>query len=147
MPADPLDATLDVNLRVRDLELSVSWYRRIFGVEPLYRGEDRSLDGHATPMACFRLGKVKFWLLPADSRTQQAGVQQRVGLAFMTAQPLATLRRELAARGATFDDTPMARFPIDEDGVRQGKDAEFLYLVDPDGHRLEFSRVFALDGS
>src|SRR5690606_11867762 len=61
---DPLDAKLDVNLRVADLEASVDWYARVFGCEPIYRGVDRTLKGAATSMACFRLGGVKIWLLP-----------------------------------------------------------------------------------
>jgi hypothetical protein len=36
----------------------------------------------------------------------------------------------------------MPGFPIDADGIRQGQDAEFFYLVDPDGHRIEYCRTF-----
>lgn len=140
--ADPLDAKLDLNLRVADLESSIAWYGRVFGIEPIYRGEDRSLDGTSVAMACFRLGGVKLWLLPAR---ETATGQQRVGVALMTRQPLAPLRNELAARGAAFDDSELAGFPVDNDGVRRGKDSEFFYLVDPDGHRIEYCRVFAAE--
>ena len=137
---DPRDAKLDLNLRVADLEASIAWYSRVFGAEPLFRGEDRTLAGKATAMACFRLGGVKVWLLPAK---QGAAVgDQRVGMALMTRQPLAPLRRELAQRGARFDDSETPGFPIDADGIRQGKDAEFFYLLDPDGHRIEYCRTF-----
>jgi len=147
---DPLNARLDVNLRVRDLEASITWYSEVFGTEPIYRGVDRSLDGEAVQMACFRLGKVKLWLLPSDGSegdTAQPQRPQRIGLAFMTPQPLAPLRRELEARGARFDDGELPRFPAGDDGVRRGWDAEFLYVLDPDGHRLEFSRVYGLAGA
>lgn len=137
---DPLDAKLDLNLRVADLAASVAWYERTFGAPPVFTGEDRTLEGKATSMACFRLGGVKLWLLPAKDAAPGEG--QRVGIALMTRQPLGPLRRELASRGARFDDSETPGFPIDTDGVRQGKDAEFFYLLDPDGHRIEYCRTF-----
>jgi catechol 2,3-dioxygenase-like lactoylglutathione lyase family enzyme len=145
MIPSPLEAKLDVSLRVANLEASGAWYSRIFGTEPLYRGVDRSVNGKATSMVCFRLGGVKFWLLPRLScgASDVSSLAQRVGLAFMTRQPLGPLRQELAARGASFDDTPMPGFPIDHLGIRVGQDAEFFYLLDLDGYKLEFCRVFA----
>jgi catechol 2,3-dioxygenase-like lactoylglutathione lyase family enzyme len=113
---DPLDAKLDLNLRVADLDASIEWYKRIFGDEPIYRGVDRALGGAATALACFRLGGTKLWLMPA--RAAAAGTQ-RVGIALMTRQELAPLRAELAARGAQFDDGEV------------------------DGHRIEYCRTFA----
>ncbi|MET0183613.1 MAG: VOC family protein [Caulobacterales bacterium] len=143
MPVDPLDAKIDLNLRVGDLEASIDWYARMFGTEPIYRGVDRSVDGRvSTPMACFRLGGVKIWLLPRGDNAAPAGKDQRVGIAFMTRQKLAPLRAELSRRGAEFDDTPTPDFPIDAQGVRIGKDAEFLYILDPDGHKLEFCHTY-----
>jgi catechol 2,3-dioxygenase-like lactoylglutathione lyase family enzyme len=141
---DPLDCKLDLNLRVHDLEASCDWYDRVFSTQPIYRGTDRSVDGQSTTLACYRLGGVKVWLMPQSSTPGDA--PQRVGIALMTRQPLAPLRRQLAERGAQFDDTPTPGFPIDEDGVRVGLDAEFMYMLDPDGHRIEFCRVFRGDG-
>jgi catechol 2,3-dioxygenase-like lactoylglutathione lyase family enzyme len=140
---DPLDAKLDLNLRVADLEASIAWYARVFGAEPIYRGVDRSNDGSAVSMACFRIGGVKLWLLPV--RSPEPG-PQRVGVALMTRQPLAPLRAELAGRGAAFDDSELSGFPVEADGVRRGKDAEFFYLLDPDGHRIEYCRTFPAGG-
>ncbi len=137
--ADPLDARLDLNLRVTDLEASIAWYSRVFGTEPIYQGVDRSRAGAQVAMACFRLGGVKLWLLPA--RIDPNG-NQRIGVALMTRQPLAALRAELAARGATFDDSEVPGFAVEHDGVRRGLDAEFFYLLDPDGHRIEYCRTF-----
>lgn len=136
---DPLDAKLDLNLRVADLDASIAWYTRVFGAQPIYRGEDRSLGGSAVTLACFRLGGTKLWLMPARDAP---GSAQRVGIALMTRQELAPLRAELAARGASFDDGEVLGFPVDPDGVRRGKDAEFFYLLDPDGHRIEYCRTF-----
>jgi catechol 2,3-dioxygenase-like lactoylglutathione lyase family enzyme len=136
---DPLDAKLDLNLRVADVDASIGWFKRIFGDEPIYRGVDRALGGEATALACFRLGGTKLWLMPA--RAAPAGAQ-RVGIALMTRQELAPLRAELAARGAKFDDGEVPGFPVDPDGIRRGKDAEFFYLLDPDGHRIEYCRTF-----
>jgi|SRR5690606_22589457 len=159
MSPDPLDAKLDVNLRVADIDRSRQWYAKVFGTEPIYQGVDRSVDGVATAIVCFRLAGVKCWLYPRDPAApqshepqlheqqlheQQSHGPQSIGLAFMTAQPLGPLRKELEARGASFDDSETPGFPIDEDGVRQGKDAEFIWMLDPDGHHLEFCRALAL---
>lgn len=138
--ADPLDARLDLNLRVADLDASCAWYERVFGAAPIYRGVDRSLGGAAVAMVCFRLGGVKLWLLPAR---EAAATVQRVGIALMTRQDLAPLRAELAARGASFDDGEVPGFRVDTDGIRRGKDAEFFYLLDPDGHRIEYCHTLA----
>jgi catechol 2,3-dioxygenase-like lactoylglutathione lyase family enzyme len=137
--ADPLDAKLDLNLRVANLDASIEWYSRVFGAAPIYRGTDRSLEGAATALACFRIGGVKLWLMPGREDSTHA---QRVGIALMTRQDLAPLRAELAARGARFDDGEVPGFPVDLDGIRRGKDAEFFYLLDPDGHRIEYCRTF-----
>ena len=133
------EAKLDLNLRVADLDASVRWYEAMFGDSPLYRGDDRSLDGQATAMACFRLGGVKLWLLPGSTGTGD----QRVGIALMVRTPLGPLRASLAARGAHFDDRILPGFPIDTDGIRQGQDAEFFYLLDPDGHCIEYCRILS----
>lgn len=138
---DRLDARLDLNIRVADLDVSCAWYERTFGAPPIFKGEDRSLEGTATSMVCFRLGGAKLWLLPAKGHPESG--DQRIGIALMVRTPLRPLRADLAARGAVFDDTPLPGFPIDEGGIRQGKDAEFFYLLDPDGHRLEYCRTFA----
>jgi catechol 2,3-dioxygenase-like lactoylglutathione lyase family enzyme len=138
---DPVEAKLDLNIRVADLDTSCAWYERMFGAPPIFKGEDRTLEGTATSMVCFRLGGVKLWLLP--DKGKPTGGDQRVGIALMVRTPLGPLRAKLAALGAAFDDKPLPGFPIDADGVRQGKDAEFFYLLDPDGHRLEYCRTFA----
>jgi catechol 2,3-dioxygenase-like lactoylglutathione lyase family enzyme len=137
---DPLEARLDLNLRVADLDSSAAWYERVFGAPPIYRGVDRSKEGSSVAMVCFRLGGTKLWLLPGGGNSLAS---QRVGIALMTRQPLAPLRAELAARGARFDDGEVPGFPVDPDGIRRGKDAEFFYLLDPDGHRIEYCRTLA----
>ena len=138
-----LETKLDVNLRVGDLEKSCRWYETVFSTQPIYRGVDRSVDGVATELACFRLGGVKIWLYP-ETGAERLNSQQRqtVGLAFMTWQPLAELRAQLCQHQVAFEDSEIPGFPMDEYGVRIGKDAEFLYIMDPDGYKLEFCRVF-----
>ncbi len=141
MTIDPSNAKLDLNLRVRDLTASIDWYTRMFGAPPIYQGVDRALDGAAVQMACFRIGGVKVWLLPrlTDAPTSPT---QSVGMALMTRQPLVEVRRELTRRGAVFDDSPRPNFNVDENGLRVGLDAEFFYILDPDGHRWEYCRTF-----
>jgi len=139
---DVADVKLDLNLRVRDLGVAERWYARVFGVEPIYRGVDRTLEDVATDMVCFRLGGVKIWLLPRSTDANAPRKEQRVGMAFMIRRPLASVRAHLAALGVQFDDTPSPGFPINEAGVRVGKDAEFMYVLDPDGHKLEFCFVY-----
>lgn len=142
MHAYPLEAKLDINLWVNDLQHSKKWYSAVFDTKPIFEGEDRSVDGTVvTPMVCFRLGGTKFWLLP-KSLADAVHHHQSVGLAFMTSQPLAELRQVLEARGAAFDDTPIPGFPVNDQKIRIGKDAEFIWMVDPDGYQLEFCRVF-----
>jgi len=145
-----LRARLDVNIRVSDLERSVAWYARVFDAEPIYRGVDRTLDGaHSTTLVCFRLGRVNVWLLPGG-RTEELGAHEHHNLAisFMTPTPLLELRETLEARGARFDDeTQNPNFPVGEAGVRVGKDAEFMYVFDPDNNRLEFCRTFDSPGA
>ncbi|MET4132910.1 catechol 2,3-dioxygenase-like lactoylglutathione lyase family enzyme [Porphyrobacter sp. MBR-155] len=143
MMADPLNGKLDVNLRVVDLGASIAWYTRVFGAEPIYSGEDRSKDGGTVPMACFRLGGVKLWLV--QGRTPQSG-SQRVDVALMNRQLLAPLRALLTARGAMFDYSELPGFPVDADGVRRGQDAEFFFLLNPDGHRIEYCRTCPVGG-
>ena len=115
---DCLNARLDLNIRVANLDASCEWYERIFGAPPIFKGRDRSLQGAANSMVCFRLGGVKLWLLPDKKGARVSGVQ-RVGIALMVRTPLGPLRKELASRGAAFDDTPLLGFPIDDDGVRR----------------------------
>ncbi|WP_233213373.1 hypothetical protein, partial [Mycobacterium hubeiense] len=63
-------------------------------------------------------------------------------LVFMTRRPLAELRHVLECRGALFrDDEVVEGFPADGDGVRAGRNAEFLWFYDLDGNKMEFCRV------
>ena len=93
-------------------------------------------------MVCFRLGGVKIWLLPRTTKEIAPQPEQRVGMAFMCRSPLATVRAQLMGLGVRFDDTPSPGFPINEAGIRVGRDAEFMYVLDPDDHKLEFCFVY-----
>jgi hypothetical protein len=62
----------------------------------------------------------------------------------MTRRPLAELRHVLERRGAVFRaDEVVEGFPVDADGVRAGRNAEFLWFYDLDGNKMEFCRVLA----
>jgi catechol 2,3-dioxygenase-like lactoylglutathione lyase family enzyme len=138
------DMRATLSIRVRDVATATLWYERVFGVEPIYQGIDRSLDGKAEAISCFRLGGIKIWLskMPVDRVRQTSGNDLGATIAFMTRAPLAPLRRQLIERGAEVRaDEIKQDFPEDESGIRQGKDAEFFYVYDPDGNRFEFCRL------
>ena len=42
---DIANMKLDLNLRVDDLDVATRWYARVFGVQPIYSGVDRTLGG------------------------------------------------------------------------------------------------------
>jgi catechol 2,3-dioxygenase-like lactoylglutathione lyase family enzyme len=141
---ETMRATLTV--RVRDVAAATLWYERVFGTAPIHQTIDRSLDGKTEAISCFRLGGIKVWLskLPPGRSRDPADNDLAPTLTFMTREPLAGVRRRLLERGALVrDDEVKPDFPEDGDGVRQGRDAEFFYIYDPDGNRFEFCRLLA----
>jgi catechol 2,3-dioxygenase-like lactoylglutathione lyase family enzyme len=138
------DARATLTVRVRDVAAATRWYETVFGEAPIYQGIDRSLDGKAEPISCFRLGGIKIWLskMPVGRLRRTSDNDLGVTITFMTREPLAALRRQLVERGAeTREDEVKPDFPADENGIRQGRDAEFFYIYDPDGNRFEFCRL------
>lgn len=138
------DMRATVTIRVRDVAAATLWYERVFGTAPIYQAIDRSLDGKAAMISCFRLGGIKVWLskLPAGRTRQPADNDLAPTFTFMTREPLAGVRRRLLERGAfAREDEVKPDFPADADGVRRGRDAEFFYIYDPDGNRFEFCRM------
>ncbi|MCV7280216.1 glyoxalase/bleomycin resistance/dioxygenase family protein [Mycolicibacterium flavescens] len=143
------DATADVlegagaflTFHVSDLEASIRWYSAVFRCEPRSRGADASLAGQITEFALFRLAGMNVFL-SEDSSMQGPRDPHSPTLVFMTRQRLAQLRHELAGRGALFNDGEVVEgFPADADGVRAGRNAEFLWFYDPDGNKMEFCRT------
>ncbi len=145
---DVLDhASASLTLHVRDLDASVRWYSSVFGTQPAHRGTDTSLDGISTAFAVFVLAGMKVFLseVGADDHVEHDHESHPPTLVFMTRRPLGPLRRQIESRGALFKDEIVAGFPADADGVRAGRNAEFLWFYDLDGNKLEFCRVLKKD--
>ncbi|MGO9100071.1 MAG: VOC family protein [Mycobacterium sp.] len=147
---DVLDrATASLTVHVSDLDTSVRWYARVFGCEPLHRDTDTSLSGSSTEYAVFHLAGLKVFLSATrtDDEHQCQDEHHPPTLVFMTRHRLAQLRRELEERGALFrDDEVVDGFPVDAEGVRAGRKAEFLWFYDPDGNKMEFCRTLSRTG-
>lgn len=141
---DVLDhASASLTVDVRDMDASVQWYSRVFGTEPVHRGTDTSFDGASTSFAVFVLAGLKVFLSATGAEHDDCDHESHPPtLVFMTRRPLAELRRVLDSRGAIFRaDEVVEGFPADDDGVRAGRNAEFLWFYDPDGNKMEFCRV------
>ena len=132
-----------LTLHVTDLDIALSWYSSVFGVEPVHRGIDVDVAGASTSYAVFVLAGMKVFL--SDARGPDAGRRQEhhpPTVVFMTHRPLSELRHLLESRGAHFrDDEVVDGFPTDADGVRTGQSAAFLWFNDPHGNKLAFCRV------
>jgi catechol 2,3-dioxygenase-like lactoylglutathione lyase family enzyme len=138
------DMRATLTIRVRDVAAATLWYERVFGTAPIHQTVDRSLDGKTEAISCFRLGGVKVWLSKWPPERNRDAIDNALAptLAFITREPLAEVRARLIARGALVrDDEVKPDFPEDENGVRQGRDAEFFYIYDLDGNRFEFCRL------
>lgn len=146
--ANVLDhASASLTLHVQHLDTSVQWYSRVFGCEPVHRGSDTSLAGASTSFAAFILAGMKVFLSETGAERIDCGQEHDPPtLVFMTRRPLAHLRPVLEGRGAVFrDDEVVEGFPADADGVRAGRNAEFLWFYDIDGNKMEFCRVIGRD--
>lgn len=143
---DVLDqAKATLALHVRDLDIAVRWYSRVFGTEPVHRGTDTNTAGDSTSYAVFVLAGLTVFLSEGQA-DDVACVRDHHPpiLVFMTRTPLVTLRDALQHRGAHFKtDEVVAGFPADPHGIRAGRDVEFLWFYDPDGNKMEFCRVLA----
>lgn len=140
---DVLDHTsASLTVHVRDLDASVRWYSSVFGTQPVHRGTDTSLDGASTSFAVFVLAGMKVFLSETGDEPADCDHDTHPPtLVFMTRRPLAELRHVLDSRGALFSDETVDGFPADADGVRAGRNAEFLWFYDLDGNKMEFCRV------
>jgi len=141
---DVLDhAAASLTLHVRDLDASVHWYSSVFGTQPVHRGTDTSLDGATISFAVFVLAGMKVFLSETGAGHVDCDHESHPPtLVFMTRRPLAELRHLLESRGALFRaDEVVEGFPVDDAGVRAGRNAEFLWFYDLDGNKMEFCRV------
>jgi catechol 2,3-dioxygenase-like lactoylglutathione lyase family enzyme len=132
-----------LTVHVSELDAAVRWYGDVFGNPAMHRGTDVSLTGDTTSFAVFNLAGMKVFLSETGVQSVDCQVDHHPStLVFMTRRRLSELRPELALRGAIFrDDEVVDGFPVDEDGVRTGRNAEFLWFYDPDGNKMEFCRV------
>ncbi|OBI51975.1 hypothetical protein A5706_01905 [Mycobacterium sp. E796] len=102
---------------------------------------DHSRDGTiATDVVGLRLGGVLIWLHqshdPRSGQVHPGGIH----LSLMTRSPLEEILRHLRARGVDISHHPVDGFDIEPSGLRRGADADFAYLIDPDGRLVEICR-------
>jgi len=141
---DVLDhASASITVHVSNIDVAIDWYTKVFDKQCVHRGTDTSLGGVSTSFAVFSLAGLKVFLSETDLANEDCGHRHHPPvLVFMTRRPLSGLRGELESRGAIFrDDEIVDGFPVDAHGVRAGRNAEFLWLYDPDGNKMEFCRV------
>lgn len=141
------DMQLNVTVRVSNLANARAWYETVFG-PPLYQGVDRSIDGKAVELVCFRLGGVKIWLQPLKDgqHRRREDNETNTSLALMVREPLSPLRKGLESKGIVqHDNEDLPGFPINEHGIHIGLDAEFFSIFDPDWNRIEFCYVYGQD--
>jgi catechol 2,3-dioxygenase-like lactoylglutathione lyase family enzyme len=117
--------SLEASLTVRDLSLSVAWYRDVLGftVDREYRREGRLIA------VALRAGAVQV-LLGQDDGTKGTDRQKGAGfsLQLTTSQSVDEIAAGIRARGGTLESDP-----IDIAGKRAFR------LRDPDGFRLTIS--------
>lgn len=148
VPGEPAEATtpalearLSVTLEAENLDATVRWYLEKLTATVATTMTDRSRDGTiATDVVGLRLGGVIIWL--HQSRGPRSGQIHRGGmhLSLMTRAPLEEILSDLRARGVDISHHPMDGFDAEPSGLRRGADADFAYLIDPDGRLVEICR-------
>ena len=136
-----IDGRLDVALEVRDLDESVRWYTDNLGATVATTLTDRSSDGTiSTKVVGLRLGGTVLWLSQVPVSPTAAGRPPSMHLSLLTDTPIEESVSQLRARGVAVSHHELHGFAADADGIRRGADAEFVYLVDPDGRHVELCR-------
>ncbi|VCT91337.1 hypothetical protein MHAS_03051 [Mycolicibacterium hassiacum DSM 44199] len=126
---------------VRNLDASICWCSAVFGCEPLSAGSDTGSVAVRTRCAVYHLAGP--WILLSE-KTADATLPGRDAArpVFLTPRRIAEICREPTRRGVRFPgDETLEGLPADTDGVRSGRDTEFVWLGAPDGNRFEFCRV------
>ncbi len=123
MQADAFDP---MALTVRDLDATCAFYRRALGMEVV--------EGEGGAKALRFGDRTIALLLEGDPVAEGArrGIPGSADLGFLTPTPLARVIEHLDRVGVAIDEGP-----VDRD--RDGGTVRSIYLLDPDGNRIEVS--------
>jgi catechol 2,3-dioxygenase-like lactoylglutathione lyase family enzyme len=113
-------------VRVRDLNVSVAWYRDNLGLEPIHVGE----DGPDHPIASFVIAGsvVSLWQLPVDGTVARNDPETSTYVVAVMDTDLSPVRNLLVERGVEVGE------------LRRSANHEFFWFYDLDGNRFELSR-------
>jgi catechol 2,3-dioxygenase-like lactoylglutathione lyase family enzyme len=116
-------------LRVRHVEESVAWYKKVFGIEPLHVGA----DGPLHPYAAFDMAGsiVSLWQLPPGVTRERSENDRNTYLVFATDEDPETFREELIGMG------------VNADPIRESENHRFFWFYDLDGNRFEIATTKA----
>lgn len=113
-----------VVLTVRNLRVTLAWYERVFGLEPVAFGEGRHLLRFGSQ--ALKLHEAGREFLPHAERPTPGSAD----LCFMTDVPLTVVLEHLAACGVTIEEGPTER-------MGGGGPIRSVYVRDPDGNMVE----------
>ena len=113
-------------VRVRDVAVSVEWYRDKLGLEPVHVGS----DGPDHPIAAFAIAGsvISLWQLSPGQQRVRDDNDRNTYVVAVTEGDLAPQRAELEACGVEVGE------------LRRSENNEFFWFYDPDGNRFEVTR-------
>ena len=120
-----------VAITVADVDLTIDWYGRVLGAEPLHLDLWRA---GTLPVALLQVGASRLSIHPAAAPAAPHAVAPTAGsadLCFRARGPVAGILADLAAAGIDVVEGPVPR-PA-SDGTR----GQSVYVRDPDGNLVE----------
>ncbi|MBW0018339.1 MAG: VOC family protein [Mycobacterium sp.] len=116
-------------LRVRDVGVSVSWYRDKLRLAPIHIGADGS--DHPFPSFATAGSVVSLWQMPPGAARSVKDDDNNSYVVAVLNADLQPVRRALVGRGVAVSE------------IRRSANNEFIWFCDVDGNRFELSRPSA----